>query len=117
MGLVFSISNFFIIKTYQANNWSAKKIPSCANLALGCMAKKLPLEALCASGNPQPNLDENWLDWLCYLAGKSPDFFLNILIIIYRFKYESIETHAQCVESKLRWQFRVHASTYPEIYF
>ena len=35
MGLVFSISNFFIYKTYQANNWSAKKIPSCVNLALG----------------------------------------------------------------------------------
>ena len=34
MGLVFSISNFFINKTYQANNWSAKKIPSCANSAL-----------------------------------------------------------------------------------
>ena len=34
VGLVFSISNFFINKTYQANNWSAKKIPSCANLAL-----------------------------------------------------------------------------------
>ena len=34
MGLVFSISNFFINKTYQANNWSAKQIPSCANLAL-----------------------------------------------------------------------------------
>ena len=34
MGLIFSISNFFIIKTYQANNWSAKKIPSCAKLAL-----------------------------------------------------------------------------------
>ena len=25
MGLVFSISNFFINKTYQTNNWSAKK--------------------------------------------------------------------------------------------
>ena len=34
VGLVFSISNFFINKTYQANNWSAKNIPSCANLAL-----------------------------------------------------------------------------------
>ena len=34
VGLVFSISNFFINKTYQANNWRAKKIPSCANLAL-----------------------------------------------------------------------------------
>ena len=33
VGLVFSISNFFVNKTYQANNWSAKKIPSCANLA------------------------------------------------------------------------------------
>ena len=30
MGLVFSISNFFINKTYQANKLSAKKIPSCA---------------------------------------------------------------------------------------
>ena len=34
MGLVFSISNFFINKTYPANKSSAKKIPSCANLAL-----------------------------------------------------------------------------------
>ena len=34
VGLVFSISNFFINKTYQANIWNAKKIPSCANLAL-----------------------------------------------------------------------------------
>ena len=34
VGLVFSISNFFTNKTYQANNWSAKKIPSCMNLAL-----------------------------------------------------------------------------------
>ena len=34
MGLVFLISNFFHNKTYQANNWSAKKIPSCTNLAL-----------------------------------------------------------------------------------
>ena len=34
VGLVFWISNFFINKTYQANNWSSKKIPSCANLAL-----------------------------------------------------------------------------------
>merc|ERR1712051_822191 len=34
VGLVFSISNFFINKTYQANNWSVKKIPSCTNLAL-----------------------------------------------------------------------------------
>ena len=34
VSLVFSICNFFINKNYQANNWSAKKIPSCANLAL-----------------------------------------------------------------------------------
>ena len=34
MGLVFSISNFSIDKTYQANIWSLKKIPSCLNLAL-----------------------------------------------------------------------------------
>ena len=37
VGLIFSISNFFINKTYQANNWSAKKIPSCANLALSAV--------------------------------------------------------------------------------
>ena len=30
--IVFSISNFFIDN--QANNWSAKKVPSCMNLAL-----------------------------------------------------------------------------------
>ena len=34
VGLVFSISNFFVNTTYQANKLSAKKIPSCANLAL-----------------------------------------------------------------------------------
>ena len=34
MEIVFLISSFFINKFYQANNWSKKKIPSCANLAL-----------------------------------------------------------------------------------
>ena len=34
MGLVFSNSNFFINKISHANKWSAKKIPSCINLAL-----------------------------------------------------------------------------------
>ena len=34
VGLVFSISNFFITKTSLANNWSRKKIPSCSNSAL-----------------------------------------------------------------------------------
>ena len=34
VGLVFSISNFFITKTSLANNWRRKKIPSCSNLAL-----------------------------------------------------------------------------------
>ena len=34
VGLVFSIANFFINKTYQANNCSRKKIPSLGNLAL-----------------------------------------------------------------------------------
>ena len=29
VGLVFSISNFFISKTLLANNWRGKKIPSC----------------------------------------------------------------------------------------
>ena len=35
VGLVFSISNFFITKTPLANNWRRKKIPSCSYLALG----------------------------------------------------------------------------------
>ena len=30
VGLVFSISNFFITKTPLANNWRRKKIPSCS---------------------------------------------------------------------------------------
>ena len=34
VGLVFSISTFCINKIYQANNWSAKKIPFCKNSAL-----------------------------------------------------------------------------------
>ena len=34
VGLVFSISNFFITKTSLANNWRRKKIPSCSNSAL-----------------------------------------------------------------------------------
>ena len=35
VGLVFSISSFFITKTPLANNWRRKKIPSCSNSALG----------------------------------------------------------------------------------
>ena len=31
MSLVFSISNFFITKTSQANKWMRKEIPSCSN--------------------------------------------------------------------------------------
>ena len=34
LGLVFSISNFFIAKTSLANNWRRKKIPSCSYSAL-----------------------------------------------------------------------------------
>ena len=34
MGLVFSISNFFINKISHANKWMRKKIPTCSNLAL-----------------------------------------------------------------------------------
>ena len=34
VGLVFSISNFFITKTPLANKWMRKKIPSCSNSAL-----------------------------------------------------------------------------------
>ena len=34
MGLVFSISYFFITKMPLANNWRRKKIPSCSYLAL-----------------------------------------------------------------------------------
>ena len=34
VGLVFSISNFFITKTPLANNWRRKKIPSCSYSAL-----------------------------------------------------------------------------------
>ena len=34
VGLVFSISNFFITKTSLANKWMRKKIPSCSNSAL-----------------------------------------------------------------------------------
>ena len=34
MGLVFSISNFFITITSLANKWMMKKIPSCGNSAL-----------------------------------------------------------------------------------
>ena len=40
MGLVFST---FINKTYQANNWSAKKIPSVGNLALMHYVRKMIL--------------------------------------------------------------------------
>ena len=39
VGLVFLISNFFVNKIHQANNWSTKKIPSCTNLALGQASK------------------------------------------------------------------------------
>ena len=38
VGLVFSISNFFITKTPLANNWRRKKIPSCSYSALGISA-------------------------------------------------------------------------------
>ena len=34
VGLVFSISDIFINKIHQANNWSTRKIPSCKNSAL-----------------------------------------------------------------------------------
>ena len=34
VGLVFSISNFFITKTSLANKWRRKRIPSCSNSAL-----------------------------------------------------------------------------------
>ena len=34
VGLVFSISNFFITKTSLANKWMRKKIPSCSNSSL-----------------------------------------------------------------------------------
>ena len=34
VGLVFSISNFFITKTSLASKWMRKKIPSCSNSAL-----------------------------------------------------------------------------------
>ena len=34
VGLVFSISHFFITKTPLANNWRRKKIPSCSYSAL-----------------------------------------------------------------------------------
>ena len=34
VGFIFSNSNFFVIKTSHANNWSAKKIPTCVDLAL-----------------------------------------------------------------------------------
>ena len=34
VGLVFSISNFFITETPLANNWRRKKIPSCSYSAL-----------------------------------------------------------------------------------
>ena len=34
VGLVFSISNFFIAKMPLANNWRRKKIPSCSYSAL-----------------------------------------------------------------------------------
>ena len=34
VGLVFSISNFFVTKMPLANNWKRKKIPSCSYLAL-----------------------------------------------------------------------------------
>ena len=34
VGLVFSISNFFITKTSLANKWMRKEIPSCSNSAL-----------------------------------------------------------------------------------
>ena len=41
----------------------------------------------------------NWLNWLCYLAGKSstaPRIFFSLFYnsFIYFFKYETIETHA-----------------------
>ena len=34
VGLIFSISNFFITKMPLVNNWRRKKIPSCSYLAL-----------------------------------------------------------------------------------
>ena len=34
VGLVFSISHFFMTKTTLANNWKRKKIPSCSYSAL-----------------------------------------------------------------------------------
>ena len=39
VGLVFSISNFFITKTSLANKWIRKKIPSCSNSALEFLEK------------------------------------------------------------------------------
>ena len=42
VGLVFSISNFFITKTPVANNWRRKKIPSCSYSALVRQNIELP---------------------------------------------------------------------------
>ena len=42
VGLVFSISNFFITKTPLANNWRRKKIPSCSYSAL-CTSRLVKL--------------------------------------------------------------------------
>jgi hypothetical protein len=39
-------------------------------------------------------LSGNWQDWLCYLADKA-QMAPNILIFIYIFRYETIETYAR----------------------
>ena len=43
VGLVFSISNFFINKISHANKWSAKKKLFCGNSALGDIFPTIPM--------------------------------------------------------------------------
>ena len=72
MGLVFSISHFFITKTARANKWMRKKIPSCSNSALGTspsrfsyLPKALNFEVLVG----WPNQRDVQFDWAVQIRG------------------------------------------------
>ena len=65
MGLVFSISIFFITKTPLANNWRRKKIPSCSYSALvsSISSKKLTIQV-----NLRYHSSE--VEFICLLFGR-----------------------------------------------
>ena len=100
MGLVCSISNFFINKTYQASNWSTKKIPSWGNLALavakfiGKMQKKSGIMKSGLDAMPLFLLDdmlrcslEMKLFWISVLGMKSNTKECYIIYRYFRFHW------------------------------